>query len=273
MRLVGYSGLLLFSVLLLLALFWLTQRRLIYFPLADRLPQAASLLPAASEVSFETEDAVQLGGWLLPPAGDPAGLTVLVFNGNAGNRADRAALAAGLALRGFSVLLFDYRGYGGNPGSPSEVGLLRDARAALAYLEQRPEHRSDRIVYFGESLGAAVAVGLAVERPPAALVLRSPFSSLVEVGKFHYPYLPVRWVLRDRFPSIDSIRRVGSPLLVVAGREDRVVPFEQSRALFEAAGSRDKRFVAIDGADHNDPALVAGAGMLDTVADFVKGIQ
>ncbi len=272
MRLLGYSGLLLLAFLLPLALLWTTQRRLIYFPLAGRLPQAESLLPQASEVRFETEDGVQLGGWFVPPAGDPAGSTVLVFNGNAGSRADRATLGLELALRGFSVLLFDYRGYGGNAGSPSEAGLLRDARAALDYLEQRPEHRSERIVYFGESLGAAVAVALAVERPPAALVLRSPFSSLVEVGKFHYPYLPVRWVLRDRFPSIDRIRRVGSPLLVVAGREDRVVPFEQSRALFEAAGSREKRFLAIDGADHNDPALVAGAGMLDPVADFVKGI-
>jgi len=270
MRLAGYSGLLLVTVVAVLVLVWLLQRRLIYFPLDPRLPRAAEVLPGAEDVSFTTEDGLRLGGWFVPPAGASAGAAVLVFNGNAGSRADRASLAAGLSRRGFSVLLFDYRGYGGNAGSPSEIGLLRDARAARDYLEGRPGIGTERIVYFGESLGAAVAVALAHERPPVALALRSPFTSLVDVGRFHYPFLPVRWILRDRFPSIEKISRLGGPLLVLAGDEDRIVPFAQSRELFEAATSAEPRsFIALEGADHNDPELTSGSRMLDDFAGFL----
>ena len=149
-------------------------------------------------------------------------MTVIVFNGNAGNRAFRAPLAAALAEHGISVLLFDYRGYGGNPGSPSEEGLAADARAARRYVAGRAG--SDRIVYFGESLGSGVAVRLAAEQPPAALILRSPFTSLTDTGRHHYPFLPVGMMLIDRFASIDRIRDIRCPLLVIAADHDSVVP-------------------------------------------------
>src|SRR5690606_27765101 len=122
-------------------------------------------------------------------------------NGNGGDRSMRVPLASALNRMGLSVLLFDYRGYGGNPGSPSEEGLAADARAAQAWLAAQPG--VDQIVYFGESLGGAVAVRLAVERSPVALILRSPFTSLADVASVHYPWLPVRRLLLDRYPSID----------------------------------------------------------------------
>ncbi len=147
----------------------------------------------------------------------------------------RAALAVALNRMGLSVLLFDYRGYGGNPGRPSEEGLAADARAAQAWLAAQPEVDPDRIAYFGESLGAAVAVGLAVQRPPAALVLRSPFTSLADVGAVHYPWLPVRRLLLDRYPSIERIASVHAPLLVIAGDRDDIVPLSLSRRLYDAA--------------------------------------
>src|SRR5205807_5382312 len=134
-----------------------------------------------------------------------------------------------LADAGCQVLLFDYRGYGRNPGSPSEAGLLADARAARAYLRTRSDVDERRLVYFGESLGAAVAVALAVEEPPGALVLRSPFRSLAEVGRLHYPYLPVDLMLADRYPTADRIARVQAPLLVIAAERDEIIPVEQSR--------------------------------------------
>jgi fermentation-respiration switch protein FrsA (DUF1100 family) len=246
----------------LLVLAWALQRRLIYLPSRGPVPAAARVLPGSAEVSFPTEDGLRLRGWFLP--GSPGTATVLVFNGNAGDRSARAPLAAALARAGVSVLLFDYRGYGGNSGSPTETGLAADARAARRYLESRPDVRPESIVYFGESLGAAVAIGLAIERPPAALVLRSPFTSLADVGRLHYPYLPVRQLLKDRYDSIGRIAAARGPLLVVAGEADGIVPAEQSRRLYDAA-PEPKRYVEIPGVGHNDVELLAGDRLIREV--------
>ena len=127
----------------------------------------------------------------------------------------------------------------------------------------------DRLVYFGESLGAAVAVALAAEHPPAAVVLRSPFTSLVDMGRLLYPFLPVRLLLRDRFDAISQIRQLQCPLLVVAGERDSIVPPDQSRRLFDAAPG-PKRLALIPGADHNDVALLAGRQLLTVVGEFLR---
>jgi uncharacterized protein len=199
------------------------------------------------------------------------GPAVLICNGNGGNRSLRAALAAELSRMGLAVLLFDYRGYGDNPGHPSEDGLAADARAARAYLAERPEVDPERLVYLGESLGAAVALRLATERPPAALVLRSPFASLAEVGRLHYPLVPVSLLLRDRYDSAARAGRLTAPLLVVAGGRDRIVPAGHSRRLF-AAAPQPKRLVVLDGADHNDHDLLAGPRLLAELRAFLAGV-
>ena len=247
----------------LLGLLWSQQRRLIYFPSGGPVPPAAAVLPGARDVVLHTADGLELGGWYLPGTGDAA---VLVLPGNGGDRSMRAPLAAGLHRMGLSVLLVDYRGYGGNPGKPTEEGLATDARAAHDWLTAQPE--VDRVVYFGESLGAAVAVGLAIERPPAALILRSPFTSLPDVAGEHYPWLPVGKLLMDRYPSLQRIPTLQSPLLVIAGDEDDIVPWSLSRRLYEAA-PEPKEFLTVPGAGHNDPALADGPQMLDAVGRFL----
>jgi uncharacterized protein len=249
-------------------LLWAFQRRLLYLPAPRTVPPAASVLPGAEEVAFDTADGVRLQGWFVPGSAGPA---VLVCNGNGGNRSLRAPLAAALARMGLHVLLFDYRGYGGNPGRPTEEGLAADARAALDYLTGRPEVDPARVVYLGESLGAAVALRLAVERPPAALVLRSPFASLAEVGQLHYPLLPVWLLLRDRYDSAALAGRLAAPLLVLAGGRDRIVPADHSRRLF-AAAPQPKRLAVLDGADHNDHALLAGPWLLAELRRFLAGV-
>ena len=251
-------------------LLWVFQRHLIYLPSPGPVPPAASVLPGGEDVTFETADGLHLGGWFVPGAA-ARGPAVLVCNGNGGDRSMRAALAAALSRMGLAVLLFDYRGYGGNPGSPTEEGLAADARAALDYLAGRPEVDPARVVYLGESLGAAVALRLAVERPPAALVLRSPFASLAEIGRRHYPMLPVSLLLRDRYDSAALARRLSAPLLVVAGGRDRIVPASHSRHLF-AAAPQPKRLVVLDGADHNDPELHDGPRLVAELRAFLAGV-
>ena len=261
-----------------LGLLWLFQRRLLYFPTPGPVPPAASVLPGAEDVTFETADGLRLAGWFVPaPPGDPADRVgrarpaVLVCNGNGGDRSMRAPLAAALSRMGLAVLLFDYRGYGGNPGHPTEEGLAADARAALGYLAGRPEVDPERVIYFGESLGAAVALRLATERPPAALVLRSPFASLAEVGRRHYPVLPVSLLLRDRYDSAALAGRLDAPLLVVAGGRDQIVPAGHSRRLFDAA-PQPKRLIVLDGAGHNDDELLAGPRLLAELRTFLDGV-
>jgi fermentation-respiration switch protein FrsA (DUF1100 family) len=268
------AGILLLVVAALLAtpvvLLWAFQRRLLYFPAPQTVPRAASVLPGAEEVAFDTADGLRLGGWFVPGQSAP-GPAVLVCNGNGGNRSMRAPLAAALARMGLHVLLFDYRGYGGNPGHPGEEGVAADARAALDHLAGRPEVDPARVVYFGESLGAAVALRLAIERPPAALVLRSPFASLAEVGRRHYPLLPVSLLLRDRYDSAALAGRLAAPLLVLAGGRDQIIPSDHSRRLF-AAAPQPKRLAVLDGADHNDHELLAGPWLLAELRRFLAGI-
>ncbi len=256
---------------LLLTLLWIIQRRMIYFPIADIPTPAQVGLPRGVEVSFKTSDDLTLNGWFVPARTADSKTIVIVFNGNAGNRAFRADLAARLSDASLAVLLFDYRGYGENPGSPSEGGLALDAQAARRYAESRADVDKRRIVYFGESLGAAVAIRLAVEHRPRALILRSPFTSLVDIGRFHYRFLPVSWLLRDRFPSLDWIRRLDCPLLVVAGSDDTIIPRAQSERLFAAARG-PKTLVTIDSADHNDEELVAGAKVVAAVTQFLESL-
>jgi fermentation-respiration switch protein FrsA (DUF1100 family) len=259
---------LLLVVVLALAFLWAGQRRMIYFPFGGAPSPTAMGLTGAEEVAFTTEDGLILHGWFVPANSTPARFTVIAFNGNAGNRGMRAPLAHAFAEQGVATFLFDYRGYGDNPGTPSEAGLARDARAARAYVVGRSDTDANRLVYFGESLGAAVALGLATEAAPRALILRSPFTSLVDIGRHHYPYLPVRWMLRDRYPSLENIARVRSPIMVIAGGRDGIIPAEQSKRLY-AAAPEPKRLLLIEGADHNDDELFAGKRLIGGVLDFV----
>ena len=156
------------AVLGVLLLIWMGQRTLIYFPDRDVPSPGVTGLADVDVVRIPAADGVTLQGWFLPSRAQPPPPTVIVFNGNAGNRAYRAPLAAALRSQGLSVLLFDYRGFGDSGGSPTEQGLYEDARAVRRYLAARSDVRADRLVYFGESLGTAVAIRLAVEHPPAA---------------------------------------------------------------------------------------------------------
>jgi fermentation-respiration switch protein FrsA (DUF1100 family) len=243
------------AVVVALVALWALQRRLIYYP--DRSVPAT---PAGyADVTLTTDDGLALTAWLAKPAGArDRSVAVLVAPGNAGNRAGRVPLADALTGRGLTVLLMDYRGYGGNPGRPSEDGLRRDALAAHRYLAAR----YPTLVYLGESLGAAVLTDLATAHPPAGLVLRSPFESLPAVAGHHYPFLPTGLLLRDRYPVASRVAALDVPITVVYGDADTIVPPAQSRAVARIAGAET---LVVPGADHNDAALAVGDKLVDAV--------
>ena len=231
------------------------EEKLIYFPYRAHELTPSDLGLAFEEVSLQTEDGVRLHGWFLPVP--DARRTVLVCHGNAGNishRLDRALLLQ--AKLKVSVFLFDYRGYGKSEGSPNEEGTYSDGRAAYQFLDDRGLV-PDQIVLFGESLGAAIAVQLALERPAAALVLEAPFSSIRDMAAAAYPFLPLARLARTRYDNLAKIPSIEVPLLILHGTRDRIVPFVQSERLYEAA-PHPKRFFAIPGADHNDTFLTGG---------------
>jgi uncharacterized protein len=261
------AGVVVLVLALLTGLLWIFQRSLIYLPDSGPVPAAAEVLPGARDVVLTTADGLDLGAWFLPGKDD--GFAVLVANGNAGHRGYRAPLAEALHAAGLSVLLFDYRGYGGNAGSPTEDGLALDVRAARHFLVEDAAVPPERLLYYGESLGAAVVTELATEHPPAGLVLRSPFVDLASVAAVHYPVLPVRALLRDRFPVAEQLARIDAPTSVVYGRDDSIVPPSQSRAVAEAAG-RLHRLVAVDGAGHNDQVLLDGEALVDAVVELAQ---
>lgn len=249
---------------------WTFQRSLIYLPDTGRPPPAGEVLPGGQDVELRTSDGLALAAWHV--AAPQSGATVLVAPGNGGNRSGRVPLAQALVDAGHGVLLLDYRGYGGNPGTPTEEGLARDARAARDFLLQAAGVPEDRLVYLGESLGAAVATELAAEHRPAGLLLRSPFTSLADAGRAAYG-VPVGWVLRDEFRVREAVGRVAAPVAVVYGDADTIVPPEQSAAVAQAArdAGTDVHEAVVPGANHNDAQLAHGEEVVAAVAWLLRG--
>lgn len=239
---------LLYGVLVIFVYFY--QRHLQYHP--DRGDPGTPKDNGVGEMSviqLTTDDNVRLHAWFAPPK-NKDGKIVVLFHGNAGNLAGRAIKARHFLERGYGVLLSEYRGFGGNPGSPTEQGLYKDGRAALKWLDDKG-YKSGQFVVYGESIGSGVAVQLAMEIQPPYLVLEAPFSSAAEIGKRSYPFLPVDIMMHDRYDNIHKIGKVKSSLLIVHGDEDPTIPIDSARSLFEAA-NHPKEFCTIAGGGHSD---------------------
>lgn len=228
---------------------YVRQRGLLYAPGRERPDPAVSGVPDMRVVSLATEDGLTLNAWWLPPrAGRP---TVLYCHGNAGTMAECAFKVAAYRNAGLGVLLFDYRGYGGNAGTPTEAGLYADARAARAFVLAQEGVREETLVIHGESLGSGVATQLALEHAPAALVLEAAFISIPAVGKLQYPWLPVHRLARDRYESLAKIGRIRAPVLILHGEDDDLVPVDFGRQL-HAAANTPKHIHVFPGACHAD---------------------
>jgi len=239
---------------------------LLYFPqrVLDGSPRDVGL--ESDELRLQASDGERLHGWWIPSARRPPLAHVLFFHGNGGNISHRLGTAKLLVDAGFDLLLFDYRGYGLSSGTPSEEGTYRDARAARGALLAREGIDPERIIYIGESLGGAVATELALEHPPLGLVLQSTFTSVRDMARLHYPLVPA-FAVPNAYPTLDRIRRLRSPLLVIHGEQDDIVPVSHGRALFEAA-NEPKTVRLIGGAGHNDLIECAGAAFASLIAGW-----
>ena len=249
---------------------WL-ERSLLYYPSYDVAYPLAAFGPGAEEIRFGDQD--RLHGVFVPGPPATSGTlppTLVFFHGNGGNLTHRAPLIARMRSEfGASVFIFDYQGYGQSRGRPSEMATAADARAVIAYLRNRPDVDPARIAYYGESLGGAVALDLATEAPPAALVVQSSFTSVADMTRLRYPALSFLLPFASmRYDSLTAIRKLRVPLLIVHGGADTLVPPEHSRQLFEAA-NEPKRLSVVPRANHTDVFVHGGPALWRDLRDFL----
>ena len=267
-------------------MFALLQRKLIYFPDSRPVqPQQVGLAPRLVEQLQLPVTGAQLEGWWCRPemASAQNRPVVILFPGNAANRGKRIKLIEAWNRLGCDVVIFDYRGYGGSTGSPSEANFTRDAQLIWNYVTKTKGIDPSRVIICGQSLGGAVSIRLASdlrqqEVRPGGLVVQYSFTSLVDAGRYHYPWLPVDVMLIDRYLSLQRIQDVECPLLILHGQQDRTVPIQQGEALFAAAPPQshngiDKRFVKLPKADHNNVMHVHGADVEAAFEEFLRTIR
>jgi len=244
------------------------ENSLIYFPSVypegDWNPHGLDF----EDAWFDSDDGTQLHGWYVPAANPRA--IMLLAHGNGGNLSHRFELLKELSNRlQASVMIFDYRGYGRSAGKPTEAGILSDARAARGWLAARAGVGEAEIVLMGESLGGGVMVDLAAQEGARGLILENTFPSLPAVAAYHYPWLPVKWIMRTQLNSVAKIDRFRGPLLQLHGDADTIIPFHLGKQLF-AAAKEPKELVVILGGDHNDPRTPQAFAAIDQFLSSLK---
>ncbi|MBA2369360.1 MAG: alpha/beta hydrolase [Candidatus Protochlamydia sp.] len=228
---------------------YFVQRQLIYFPSSFSPTPSEAGVSEMQTVTLHTTDGLSLKAWYCPSI--QAELpTLIYFHGNAGNIGNRGQIIQPFLKHGFGVLLTTYRGYSGNPGNPNESDLYKDARAAFEFLKNQNVTQNCTVLY-GESLGTAIAIQMAIEYTPGATILQSPFTSLGDLAQYHYPFFPVRWLIKDHYRSLEKVKQIKIPVLVLYAAKDDIVPPDFSISLFEALPAT-KQIQAIPDIGHND---------------------
>jgi uncharacterized protein len=249
------------------------ERQLLYFPSTEMVQPVSAFGPNAQEVWFGEH--ARLHGVFAPASGQRSGppVTIVFFHGNGGNLSHRAAFVSSMQSElGAHVFIFDYQGYGQSGGIPSEQALAADAQAAIEYVMTRSEIDPARIVYYGESLGGAVAIQLATARPPAGLIVQSSFTSIGAMTRLHHPYLaPLLPYVATRFDSLAAVPLIRAPMLMIHGESDSLVPPDQSRQLQQAAAG-PAELVLVPGAGHNDVFVRGGPELWRTVRAFLASL-
>ena len=248
----------------LLGLMYVFQRRLLYIP-SRAAPSLSGFEGVFEEAQTQTADGLSLTHWLAK-RGKPY---VLVLHGNAGNIEDRAHKFRFLADQGHSVMLISYRGYGGNPGRPSERDIISDSALALEWLLKKENISSKETVLLGESLGSGAAIALAAKYPVRGLIFDTVYSSIADVGQSVYPFIPVRWLLKDTWDSMSRIQKARAPSLFIHSKHDTVIPFRFAKKLFDAAGP-PKQPLWLERSDHNDN--LSHESVRQAILDFLQNL-
>ena len=246
------------------------DRSFIYFPSREIEATPGDVGLDFEDVRFKASDGVVLHGWFVPGGGDA---TLVWFHGNGGNIGHRVGNIRELVVRlGVSIFIFDYRGYGRSEGSTYEEGTYLDAESAITYVRSRGDVDPEKTIYFGRSLGCAVAAEMAIKYPPRALICESGFTSVRAITKSVYPFLPgLQLLVTTKYDTLSKIERVNAPVMVLHGDRDEIVPFSMSRELFDAAKG-PKRFYTIEGAGHNDTYYVGGPAYFEALREFVDEV-
>ena len=221
-----------YFVLLIFLYFY--QRKLLYHPTVNSYNEINNLIPKIEKVNIPTSDNHKLLGWFHKK--DISKKTILFLNGNAGSLEDRIYKLNHFENFDLNFLIIAWRGFNGNSGKPSEQGLYDDAKSAVSWLKSIGI-KEEKIILYGESLGAAVVIEIAQNKKFAGIVLESPFTSMVEIGKKYYPIFPVSFLLKDRYESINKIKKIYFPVLVMHGKKDSIVPFEMGKKIYTSANS------------------------------------
>ena len=228
------------------------------------------------DVAFHAEDGVKLHGWFIYGKKRPLDkdtYTLLWFHGNAGNIGHRLENISMLYDRiPVNIFIFDYRQFGKSEGKISEKGTYLDAKAALAYLHSRKDIDIDKIIFYGRSLGSAVAIDLALKEECRSLILETPFTSIKEMAKLLHPILPLHYVIRTKYDSITKIKDVKVPVLIIHGDKDDYVPIEQGRKLYEAVNG-PKEFYTVPGGNHNDIYMAGGEEYFNVIKRYIDKLE
>lgn len=249
----------------LCAYMFFRQESYVFFPERTLTATPKTFGMAFEDLKLDTADGVAIHGWYVPREG--AFGTVVLFHGNAGTLSDRVDKVRLFHDQALNVLAFDYRGYGESGGSPSEAGTYADGAAAVAEALRR-EGEARRLVYYGESLGGAVAVQAAGRVPPGALVLESTFTSVPDMARRIYPWLPVSLLVKIRYDSLERIGGLDCPVAVLHSPEDEIVPFEMGKSLYEKAPG-PKVFLELRGG-HNDGGILASPEAQEGLRRFLR---
>lgn len=234
------------AYLAFLGIMYFFQRKLIYFPSKAR-PSIESFSETYKEIQTQTKDNLTLTHWLARK-GYPY---IVIFHGNAGNIEDRTNKFRFLISKGYSVLLASYRGYGNNPGQPTEQDFISDSALILEWLFKQEKISSKEVILLGESLGSGVAVALATQYPVKGLILDGAFSSVTDVGQAAYPFVPVRRLLKDTWDSEFRIQQVQAPILFIHSEHDAIVPIRFAQKLFQAA-NQPKKHIWLEHPGHDN---------------------
>ena len=256
---------LVFSYIVLLGIMYVFQRKLIYLP-AKIPPSLGDFKGIYTEIQIQTRDKLTLTHWYAKRRAP----YILVFHGNAGNIEGRAYKFKFLTDRGYSVLLVSYRGYGGNPGRPKESDLIADTALVIKWLIKEEKISPKEMVFLGESLGSGVAVALASQYSVGGVIFDGAYSSVTDVGQSVYPFIPVRWLLKDTWDSLSRIQKVRSSLLFIHSKNDSVLPFRFAQKLFQTA-NRPKKHLWLEHSDHNDNLTTPA--VRKSIFDFLQSIS